>query len=103
MNPEDYKKQKRVEAIFVRHYVDTSKIDVDVVGDSAVIGGELQIFEYCPEGSKMKDPTEARIVVKKACLTIEQEIRRMGEITSIAWHLRNWDKVGSNWIKKKAA
>lgn len=102
MNPEDFKKQKRIEAVMVRHYVDTTKIDVDVIGDSAMIRGELHIFEYSPDGAKMRDPTEARGVVKKACMTIEQEIRRMGEITSISWQLKNWEKSGTNWSKKRA-
>lgn len=102
MNPEDFKKQKRIEAVFVRNYVDTSKIDVDVIGDSALIRGDFYVFEYSPEGHKMKDPTEARGVMKKTCMTIEQEIRRMGEVTSISWQLKNWEKSGSNWTKKKA-
>lgn len=102
MNPEDFKKQQKVQAIMVRNYVDTSKIDIDVIGDSAYIEGELHIYEYGPEGKKMKDPFEARQVVKKTALTIEQEMRRSGDISHIEWKLKNWEKFGQHWIKKQA-
>jgi hypothetical protein len=103
MNPEDYRKLKKVEAILVSNYVDTSKLDIDVVGESAYIAGELHIYEYGPEGQKLKDPTELRQAVKKTCLIIEQEIRRTGELYHIEWKLKNWEKYGQQWVQKKGA
>lgn len=59
MNPEDFKKQQKVQAVLVRNYVDTSKVDVEVIGDSVYIAGELHIFEYSPDAKKLKDPPRA--------------------------------------------
>jgi len=102
MNPEDFRKLQKVRAVLVRNYVDTSKLDVDVIGDSAYIAGELHIYEFSPDTKKLKDPFEQRQVIKKTCMTIEQEIRRSGDISHIEWKLKNWEKYGSHWVKKQA-
>ena len=98
MSPDDVFKAKKIQAVLVRNYVDTSKIDVDVHQSTAYLTGELYIAEF---DRRSKDPTELQMAVKKACLTIEQEIRRGGDIYDIQWKLRNWERIGTQWHKKK--
>ena len=98
MSPDDVFKTKKIQAILVRNYVDTSKIEIDVHQTTAYLTGELHIAEF---DRRSKDATEQRMAVKKSCLAIEQEIRRGGDIFDIQWKLRNWERIGNQWHQKK--
>lgn len=98
VNPNEVIKVKKIEAILVRNYVDTSRLDVNVHETSASISGELRLADF---EKRSKDPTELRTAVKKTCMTIEQEIRRIGDIYDVYWKLSNWERVGRQWIAKK--
>ena len=101
MSPEDARKAKRIEALLVSNHVNTSKLDVEVIGDSVYIDGELQLFEYDFGGKRLKDPTELATAVKKTCQIIQQEIQRMFGIPVVRWQLRNWDNLGTSWVQKR--
>lgn len=101
MTPDDARKAKRIEALLVSNHVDTSKLDVEVIGNSAYICGELRLFEYDMSGKRLKDPAELSLAVKKTCEIIKHEIRRMFEIYYVHWQLWNWENVGSNWVQKR--
>ena len=101
MSPDDARKAKRIEALLVSNHVDTSRLDVEVIGSSVYISGELRLFEYDMSGKRLKDPAELALTVKKTCELIKQEIRRMFEVYHVQWQLRNWENVGSNWKQKR--
>ena len=100
MNPEDVRKAKRIEALFVSNHVNTSKLDVEVIGDSVYIGGELQVFEYNFDGKRLTDPTDRAAAMKRVFQIIQREIRQMFGIYSIQWQLTNWENMGNQWMPK---
>lgn len=99
MTTEEAIAMRKIHAILVRHEVDTAKLDINVNAHTVELSGELRIASL---GSRSIDPTEAMTAVKRTCLLIEQEIRRIGGIHDIYWRLRNWEKVGTRWAPRKA-
>ena len=80
MNVEDLRLQRLIQGILVRNYVDTQKLDIQVIGHSAYIEGEFKVFEYHPS-QKKEDRIERDLGVKRVIMHVEQQIRGMGEIT----------------------
>ena len=101
MKPEDANKAKQISAVLVKNYVDTAKIDVEVISSTAYLSGELVLFDSAFGGRRPDDLTEMTTGVKKICSQIEQEIRRVAQVSTITWQLRNWEKVGIRWVQKK--
>ena len=99
MNLDELRLQRSVQGLLVRNYVDTQKLDVQVIGHSAYIEGEFKVFEYHPS-QKLNDKTERDLGVKKVIQHVEQQIRCMGEITHIEMKFHNWERVGTQWIAK---
>ena len=99
MNLEDLRLQRLVQGVFVRNYVDTQRINVQVIGHSVYVDGEFRIFEYHPS-QKKEDAVERDLGVKRTILHIEQQIRGMGEVTYLEMKFRNWERRGTQWVAK---
>ena len=100
MTLEELRILRIVQGILVRNYVDTQKVDVQVIGSSVYIDGEFVIFDYRPGGGKQGDRIEQEMGVKRALLHIEQQIRSMGEVSHLEFKLRNWERRGVQWVAK---
>jgi hypothetical protein len=98
MTTDEHRIARDVQAILVRNYVDTQKCHVDVSGSSVTLEGELTFFDYGVQG---KDPIEKLLQAKKLLMLIERQIRRVGDVTSLAFRLRNWDRSGNQWIPRR--
>jgi hypothetical protein len=90
-----------VHAILVRNYVDTHKLDVDVIHNSVYIEGELVLADGAYSGRK-DDPIERDGAARRVLQEIEREIRRMTSTNAIHFKLSNWERVGQRWTHKKA-
>lgn len=101
MNAEDLRQQRLIQGILVRNYVDTQRLEVQVIGHSAYLEGEFKVFEYHPS-QKKEDRLERDLGVKRIILHIEQQIRGMGEITHLQMKFTNWERRGTQWIHKHA-
>jgi hypothetical protein len=99
MTLEELRLLRAVQGILVRNYVDTQKIDVQVIGSSVYVEGVFVIFDYHP-GRKKDDHLEQELGVKRTLLHIEQQIRGMGEVTHLEMKLRNWERRGMQWVTK---
>ena len=99
MTLEELRILRLVQGILVRNYVDTQKLDVQVTGSSVYIEGDFKVFEYHPS-QKKSDPLERDLGIKRTLLHIEQQIRGLGEISFLQMKLRNWDRVGMQWVRK---
>jgi len=99
MTPEDQSTMRTVHLILVRNYVDTHKLDVDVIHNSVYIEGELVLADAAYSGRK-DDPVEAAGAARRVLNEIEREIRRMTTSTSIHFKLTNWERVGQRWVHK---
>ncbi len=97
MTLEELRVMRIVQGILVRNYVNTQKLDVQVIGSSVYIEGELEIFEY---HTKRPDPVERDLETARALLCIEKFIRMIGEISYIEFKLRNWQRLGTRWARK---
>ena len=97
MTTDEVVAMRKIQASLVRNYVNTAKVEIDVHGNSVYLSGVLELGDV-----KSNDPTVLMTSVKKACLSIESEIRRGGSgIHDIQWKLRNWEKQGNRFIAKK--
>jgi len=99
MNLDELRLLRLVQGILVRNYVDTQRIDVEVIGSSVYISGEFRIFEYHPL-QKREDKVERDLGLKRTLLHIEQQIRGLGEVTFLEMKLSNWERRGMQWIPK---
>ena len=99
MNLEELRLQRLIQGVFVRNYVDTQRIEVQVIGHSVYVGGEFRIFEY-HSSQKKEDAVERDLGVKRSIMHIEQQIRSMGEVTHLEMKFRNWERQGTQWIAK---
>ena len=99
MNTQEAKLHQMVRGILVRNYVDTQKIEVQVIGSSVYIEGEFYIFDYQPAREK-KDRVERDMGAKRALLHIEQQIRGLAEVSYLEVKLANWERVGTQWQAK---
>lgn len=101
MSPEDQAAMRVVHAILVRNYVDTQKLDVDVIHSSVYIEGELVLADGAYSGRK-NDPIERDGAARRVLQGIEREIRRMSSANGIYFKLSNWERVGQRWTPKRA-
>ena len=98
MTLEELRLLRVVQGVLVRNYVDTQKLDVEVIGSSVYIEGEFHVFDYRP-GHK-EDSAERDLSMKRTLLHIEQQIRGLGEVTYLEMKLRNWERRGMQWVAK---
>ena len=103
MSVGDTSRAKRIEALLVRHYLDTSKLDVEVIGSTAYISGELHMFEYDLGQRRLKEPGELAPAVNRTCQLIDQEILRLMDVWLVKWDLRNWEKRTNHWVQREAS
>ncbi len=99
MNFEELRLQRLIQGIFVRNYVDTQKLDIQVIGHSVYVEGEFRVFEYHPS-QKKEDLLERDLGVRRNIMHIEQQIRCMGEVTYLELKFNNWERRGSQWVAK---
>lgn len=101
MTLEELRILRVVQGCLVRNYVDTQKLDVQVIGSSVYIEGEFVMFEYRPTGGKKEDRIEQEMSARRTLLHIEQQIRGMGEVTHLEMKLKNWERHGMQWIARR--
>jgi hypothetical protein len=99
MTLEELRLTRLVQGILVRNYVDTQKLEVEVVGRSVYIDGEFRVFEYHPSGRK-NDPVERDLGIKRTVLHVEQQVRSLPEVQYLEMKLQNWERVGMQWVPK---
>jgi len=99
MTLEELRLLRVVQGILVRNYVDTQKLDVQVIGSSVYIEGNFVIFDYQPSRKK-EDHLEQDLGLKRTLLHIEQQIRGLGEVTYLEMKLKNWERRGMQWVAK---
>jgi hypothetical protein len=98
MTLEELRILRIIQGILVRNYINTQKLDVQVIGSSVYLEGEWEVFDYHP-GQKRPDPAERDLETARTLLHAEKEIRSMGEIAHIEFKLRNWQRVASRWTR----
>ena len=99
MTLEELRLLRVVQGILVRNYVDTQKLDVQVIGSSVYIEGTFVVFDYQPS-RKREDHIEQDLSLKRTLLHIEQQIRGMGEVTYLEMKLKNWERRGMQWVAR---
>jgi len=99
MTLEELKLHRLVQGILVRNYVDTQKLDVQVIGASVYVEGEFAVFEYHPVFKKM-DRVERDLGLRRTLLHIEQAIRGLAEVTHLEMKLTNWEHRGLQWVPR---
>src|SRR2546422_618477 len=99
MTLEELRLLRLVQGILVRNYVDTQRLDVEVIGSSVYIAGEFRMFEY-HSSQKKDDKVERDLGVKRTLLHIEQQIRGLGEVSHLEMKLTNWEHVGLQWAPR---
>ena len=98
MTSEECRLQHLIQGILVRNYVDTQKLEVQVIGHSVYIEGEFKVFEYHLSSKKDDAQAERDFGVRRVIVHVEQQIRGMGEITFLEMKLSNWQRQGTQWV-----
>jgi len=101
MTLEELRLLRVIQGVLVRNYVDTQKLNVEVIGSSVYIEGEFYVFDYHP--GRKEDHAERDMSMKRTLLHIEQQIRGLGEVTYLEMKLRNWERRGMQWEAKHEA
>ena len=99
MTLEELRLLRVVQGVLVRNYVDTQKLDVEVIGSSVYIEGDFQVFDYHP-GNKKDENVEKDLGLQRTLLHIEQQIRNMGEVSYLQMKLKNWERRGQQWVAR---
>lgn len=97
MTLEELKLHRLVEGILVRNYVDTQKLELQVIGSSVYLEGEFHVFDYHPS-QKNLDRVERDLGVRRTLLHIEQAIRGLAEVNHLEMKLTNWERRGLQWV-----
>src|SRR5882724_502515 len=100
MTLEELRLLRVVQGVLVRNYVDTQKLDVQVIGSSVYIEGELHIFDYHPGKRNSDEKAEKDLSMQRTLMHIEQQIRCLGEVSHLQMKLRNWERRGMQWVAK---
>ena len=100
MTSEEVRLQHLIQGILVRNYVDTQKLEVQVIGHSVYIEGEFKVFEYHLSSSKDTNKAELNFNIRRVILHIEQQIRGMGEVSYVEMKFNNWQKQGTQWVAR---
>ncbi len=103
MNPEDFRLQKIIEAMLVRNYVDTRKLDVQVISGNVYLDGAFEVANVKISSRSDDDQNliESHHEARRTLLLIEQQIRSMSEVNGLYFNLRNWAKSGGGWVPTK--
>jgi hypothetical protein len=99
MNLEELRLLRLVQGILVRNYVDTQRLDVEVIGSSVYVSGDFRVFEYHPS-QKKDDNVERDLGLRRTLMHIEQQIRGLGEVSYLEMKLDNWERRGMQWVAK---
>lgn len=99
MTLEELRLSRLVQGCLVRNYVDTQKLNVDVIGSSVYIEGEFSVYEYHPS-QKLQDRLERELGVRHTLLLIERQIRAMGEISHLEFKFSNWERLSTGWAPR---
>ena len=102
MTLEELKLLRLIQGTLVRNYVDTQKLEIQVIGSSVYIEGEFRVFEYHP-GQRKNDPLERDLSTKRTLMHIEQQIRCLGEVSHIELKFNNWERHGMMWTAKRSS
>ena len=100
MTLEELRLLRVVQGVLVRNYVDTQKLDVQVIGSSVYIEGELHVFDYHPGKKNSDEKAEKDLGMQRTLLHIEQQIRCLGEVSHLQMKLKNWERRGMQWVAK---
>jgi hypothetical protein len=99
MTTEELRKLRAIQAVMVRNYVDTKKLDIQVIGTSVYIEGVFSVYEWT-SSHKPKDRIERELSAKRTLMFVERQIRSMSDITHIELKLHNWELRDGQWILK---
>ena len=99
MTLEEFRLSRLIQGILVRNYVDTQKLEVQVIGSSVYIDGEIIVFEY-HSSVKKADTIERDLGIKRLLRNVEHQIRNLAEVSHLEMRLRNWERVGMQWVPK---
>jgi hypothetical protein len=94
---EELKLHRLVQGILVRNYVDTQKLDLQVIGSSVYIEGQFCVFDYHPS-QKRPDRIERDLGVRRTLLHVEQAIRGLAEVNHLEMKFANWERRGLQWM-----
>jgi signal transduction histidine kinase len=102
MTLEELRLLRLVQGILVRNYIDTQKLDIEVIGTSVYIKGEFRVFDYHP-AQKKPDRVERDLGIQRTLMHIEQQIRSLAEVSYIEMKLSNWERMGMQWVARHEA
>ena len=104
VNAEDFRLQRLIEALLVRNYVETRKLDVQVISGNVYLDGFFEVAsnKTVSRGDEPQELIESHHEARRTLLHVEQQIRAMGEVNGLYFNLKNWARTGGGWVPSKA-
>ena len=94
MTLEDLRIQRVIQGILVRNYVDTQKLEIQVIGQSVYIEGDFAVFDYHPS-QKKEDRVERDLGVQRVIHPHEWE----GRPDEVAWITQEFSRALEDAIR----
>jgi Mg2+/Co2+ transporter CorC len=98
MSVEDYRINAFVRTVFVRRWIDTSRVDFGTSNGVVYVRGILrQVYGRKQlEDEKDEDETSLLSLVRR----IEKEIRSIPGVRDVVFRLDNFEKTGGKWKRR---
>ena len=100
MTLDELRLHRTIQGILVRNYVNTQKLDIEVIGAAVYLEGELTIFDY--HSSMRKRTVERDLEAARVLLHIEKQIRSVPEVSHLEFKFSNWQRHGLQWVHQHA-
>ncbi|MDX2226786.1 MAG: hypothetical protein SFY92_06835 [Verrucomicrobiae bacterium] len=105
MDTEDMDIKRAVDAIMIRSYIDTTRLEIDVINHSVYIDGFFHVFDYTHrhqsdhEGHEILDSGTTQGNAQKLLLSIEQQIRGISGVAGLTFKFTNWKRTAAGWME----
>jgi hypothetical protein len=92
----DYTIQTQVRALLVRNWMDTRRIDYNVIGGVVHMRGTMAVLYEHPE----RDQNDEHGISARLLVNLERDMMRVDGVKAVHYDLSNWIKTGGMWIKR---
>ncbi len=96
MSVKDYVLQQQVRGILVRNFVDTRRLEFNVIGETVYLRGTFVLLYEHPQ----YNPSNDRTISGRVLMVVERELLRLAGVQGVEADFTNWVKVGGTWATR---
>lgn len=92
----DFRTNTQVRRILVKRWIDTSKVEFGTTNGVVYIKGMIATPEDMKALKAIGGRSRLDLIVK-----IEKEIRRLPDVKDVVFKLKDYEKTGGKWMRRK--